>query len=144
MLTIKVGNACRQLYENVHGGNVFMLLDCKAPCFNCITCNCTNPIWQVLFFLVSSKRYIKLLGNSCCGFCHWLYQKFETPLHHYFWFRFAFWQDGTLSFVSYVVIANKAVTLFIDHCYRLYVWCLTSHCVWMITPLCWQMLTIFY
>jgi len=46
MLTIKIGNACWQLYENVPSGDVFMLLDYKAPCFNCIVCNCTNPIWQ--------------------------------------------------------------------------------------------------
>ena len=33
-----------QLYENLLGGNVLMLLNCKAPCFNCVVCNCTNLI----------------------------------------------------------------------------------------------------
>jgi hypothetical protein len=38
MLTIHIVNACWQLDENVLGGNEFMLLNCKAPCFNCIVC----------------------------------------------------------------------------------------------------------
>ena len=46
MLTFKIGNACWQLYEHVPSGNVVMLLDCKAHCFNCIFCNCANLIWQ--------------------------------------------------------------------------------------------------
>jgi hypothetical protein len=118
MLTVQIGNAYWQLYENVLGGNVFMLLNCKAPCFNRIVCNCTNPIWQgssplyplgvteypwgiadmdIVTYLTKSSNCISplLLILVCHLTWHNLFRVIE-------------------------VTANKAMTLFIDHCYWLY------------------------
>jgi len=97
MLTIKIGNACWQLYEKVSGGNVFMLLDC----FNCIVCNCINPIrqgtsslypldvlakspWVIvgMDFVIGFVKHVKHHLSNICFSC--------LPFH----------KDGTLASVS--------------------------------------------
>ena len=64
MLAIKIGNASWQFSENVSGGNICMLLDCKAFSSNFVVYKCAKPIWQGFFLVSLSRSYWIPLGNS--------------------------------------------------------------------------------
>ena len=99
-MTIKMNNARWQLYENVLSGNVFMLLVCKASCFNCIVCNCTNPIWQgsSCFYSLGVTKYPwEIVGvDLVIGFIKISKLRFAKNFDS----RLPFDKDGTLLFVS--------------------------------------------
>jgi len=91
MLTIKIGNACWQLKKYISGGDVFMFLDSKAPCFTCIIeivlfqfskvlLPCIPYLgvieypWEIIVvdfiigFIKSSKLYFATIFESCLPF----------------------------------------------------------------------------
>ncbi len=97
-----------------------MLLDCKALCSNCTVCNCTKTDLARFFFLVSlgvTEYPWEIVGMNLVID---LTKSSELHFNTSSFSCLAFDKVETLSFVSCTITADKVVTLFIVHCYRLH------------------------